>query len=135
MERSKQKTNLWSKICLFSQTNVTSHWFMFNRNYRACHSVVTFSWTFWGPPKNGVILYDFFPFRIFLENFFKSISIKMYKNQNCGPSDIRTNIWKWRAPMELKISRCANMNTQLQIIVNPSLRSVFISGNLFSFVP
>ena len=52
-----------------------TNWFMFNRNYRACHSVVTFSWTFWGPPKNGVLLYNFFPFRIFLNNFFKNIII------------------------------------------------------------
>ena len=52
-----------------------TNWFRFNRNYRAFHSAVTFSWTFWGPPKNGVLLYNFFPFRIFLENFFKSIII------------------------------------------------------------
>ena len=52
-----------------------TNWFRFNRNYRAFHSAVTFSWTFWGPPKYGVLLYNFFPFRIFLENFFKSIII------------------------------------------------------------
>ena len=55
--------------------HLLKNWFRFNRNYRACHSVVTFSCAFWGPPKNGVLLYNFFPFRIFLENFFKSIII------------------------------------------------------------
>ena len=52
-----------------------TNWFRFNRNYRAFHSAVTFSWTFWGPPKYGVLLYNFFPFRIFLNNFFKNIFI------------------------------------------------------------
>ena len=37
-----------------------TNWFRFNRNYRAFHSAVSFSCTFWGPPKYGVLLYNFF---------------------------------------------------------------------------
>ena len=57
-----------------------TNWFRFNRNYRASHSTVTvsvtFSWTFWGPPKNGVLPYNFFPFRIFLDSILFSLLIK-----------------------------------------------------------
>ena len=64
-------TNLPKSPRFFFRTN----WFRFNRNYRAFHSAVTFSWTFLGPPKYGVLLYNFFPFRIFLENFCKGVII------------------------------------------------------------
>ena len=49
------------------------NWLKFNRNYRAYYSIDTFTWTFWGPPKNGVLLYNFTSFRVILDNFFRNV--------------------------------------------------------------